>query len=184
MRLQKARWRQELATTLKKELAGCKKVVILGVGSEFHEEDSLGLLAAREISGLISSRYDQAHTTKKRFQVFYAGTTPENLTGVVRKASPSHVLIIDAAEMGREPGFTRIIERNEIDNITFSSHHMRLSILADYLEQEVGCRVVIIGIQPKRVSHGEGVSTPAGRLIRDTAGIIFAELSASIQSER
>ncbi|GAJ10959.1 unnamed protein product, partial [marine sediment metagenome] len=40
---------EESLQALKKELATAKKVVILGVGNELYDNDSLGLLAAREI---------------------------------------------------------------------------------------------------------------------------------------
>lgn len=140
---------EESLQALKKELATAKKVVILGVGNELYDNDSLGLLAAREIekSGLSG-----------RYQVFLAGTTPENLTGKIKGLSPSHVIFIDAADLGKEPGSMEIIEKERITNLTLSTHNLPLPLLADYLTREIGCKVIMLGIQPENNSSGKRTS--------------------------
>ena len=125
---------------LKTELATAKKVVILGIGNQFYDSDSPGLLAAKEIQKLDSSG---------KYQVFLAGTTPENYTGTIRRLSASHVIFIDAADMGKKPGTIEIIEKDRIANVTVSTHNVPLSLLADYLTDDIGCKVIMLGIQPE-----------------------------------
>ena len=125
-----------LASVLERELAGAERVVILAIGSEFHEEDSLALQAAKEIEEV-----------SENWKVILAESAPENFTGVIGKASPSHVVFLDAAEMGEEPGSIEVIEKGRIVDTSFSTHCPSLSILAEYLTGEVGCKVIIIGIQ-------------------------------------
>jgi hydrogenase maturation protease len=125
---------------LKRELATARKVVILGIGNELYNSDSPGLLAAKELQKLSSS--------SDKYQVFLVGPTPENFTGAIRKASPSHVILIDAADMGKKPGTIEIINKSNVASVSPSTHSVSLSLLTDYLTQDIGCKVIILGIQP------------------------------------
>ena len=145
----------EFEANLGKELADADRVVILGVGNELRGDDYLGLAVARELEKAISS---------EKYQVIVAWSAPENFTREIKEASPSLVLFIDSADMGKEPGCIEIIEKDRIANITFSTHNLPLSILADYLTSEVGCRVVIVGIQPDLGGGSSGVEEAVERL--------------------
>ena len=140
---------EEYAQALKKELAMARKVVILGIGNELYGNDSLGLLAAKEIQKLGYS---------DKYQVLLAGTAPENLAGKIRALSPSHVIFIDAADMGKEPGTIEIIEKDRMGSQTASTHDAPLSLLADYLTEEIGCKVIMLGIQPEDSPRGKRTS--------------------------
>jgi hydrogenase 3 maturation protease len=144
---------------LKRELSTAKKVVILGIGNELYDKDSLGLLAAKEI--------EKSHLSG-RYQVFLAGTAPENFTGKIRELSPSHVIFIDAADMGKEPGTIEIIGKDRIASVTLSTHNLPFSLLAEYLTKETGCKVIIIGIQPgENSSNREAIKKLAKLLYQD-----------------
>lgn len=93
-------------------------------------------------------------------QVFDAGETPENLTGVIRKFNPTHVLIIDAAIGGHKPGTIFIINQKKISRDDLSTHRLPLSHLTRYLEESIGCRVVLIGIEPLEISWKKSMSPP------------------------
>jgi hydrogenase 3 maturation protease len=147
---------------LKRELATAKKVVILGIGSELYDSDSLGLLAAKEIQKLDSSG---------KYQVFLTGTAPENYTGAIREVSPSHVIFIDAADMGKEPGTIEIIDKNRIASVTISTHDVSLSLLADYLTEDIGCKVIMLGIQPEKDAP-EGKTTLVEEAIKQLARLL------------
>lgn len=132
--------------SLKRELAIAKKVVILGIGNELYDADSLGLLAAEEI---------KKQDCSGKYQVFLAGTAPENLAGKIRELSPSHVIFIDAAELGKVPGSVEIIEGERIATLTHSTHNLPLTLLDDYLTKEIGCKVIMLGIQPENNASGK-----------------------------
>ena len=135
--------------SLKRELAIAKKVVILGIGNELYHTDSPGLLVAEEIRKRDSSG---------KYQVFLAGTAPENLTGKIRELSPSYVIFIDAADLGKAPGSIEIIEKERIARLTPSTHNLPLTLLADYLTKETGCKVIMLGIEPENNPNGKGSS--------------------------
>ena len=73
---------------------------------------------------------------------------PENFTSIVRREKPSHVVIIDAAEIGGRPGDFSLIEPGRLAATRVSTHAMPLSLLMDYLAREIGVKVLLVGIQP------------------------------------
>jgi len=141
---------EALGSMLGEELSGWKQIVILGIGNEFNGDDGLGVRAALKLKRALSNT--------PRIDVIATGTSPENFTGLLRKLSPSHVVLIDAAELGETAGTIELIEPHRIEKRMPSTHTMPLYMLAEYLEQELGAKVLILGIQPESLSFGTGVS--------------------------
>ncbi|MFC2045495.1 hydrogenase maturation protease, partial [Chloroflexota bacterium] len=113
----------ELARTLKKELYGWRRVVILGLGNELGGDDQSGLLAVREIKQVLPGDITGV-------DIFETGIAPENYTGVLRNLLPSHVIIIDSAQIGERAGYTTIINSESIQELIPSTHSLPLSTLA------------------------------------------------------
>ncbi len=128
---------------LKKFINNSDKLVILGIGNELKGDDFLGSLLARKLSNLFKE--------KDNIVVFDGGTVPENYTGAIKKENANVIILIDAADMGKEPGYIRIIECNEIATYHLSTHAMPLSFLVKYLEYSTKAEIVLIGIQPKEL---------------------------------
>lgn len=150
-------WREQLAGAL----AGARSLVVLGIGNELYQDDGAGVMLARS---LVRSGF----RSPKRLAI-EAGPAPENFTGSVRRFSPSHVLMVDAADMNLKPGSIRKIEPDEITGAGFCTHTLPLHVLADYFSKE-GFQVVVAGIQPKRVFWGSGISPEvAGAVARMAA---------------
>jgi hydrogenase 3 maturation protease len=158
---------EALASMLEEELSGWKQVVILGIGNEFSGDDSLGFQAARKLKRALSNM--------SRVEVLAVGVAPENFTGLLRKLSPSHVVLIDAAEMGEIAGKIELIEPHRIEKRMPSTHTMPLYMLAEYLEHELGAKVLILGIQPESLSFGTAVSRE-GRVSVDKLARLLVEV--------
>ena len=141
---------EALVSMLGEELSGWKQIVILGIGNEFNGDDGLGVRAALKLKRALSNT--------PRIDVIATGTSPENFTGLLRKLSPSHVVLIDAAELGETAGTIELIEPHRIEKRIPSTHTMPLYMLTEYLEQELGAKVLILGIQPESLSFGSAVS--------------------------
>ena len=77
------------------------------------------------------------------------GSVPENFTGLIRKCNPSHIILIDASLMNREAGEINIVNKDNIVDISISTHSMSLSYLIKYLEQEKDYEILFIGIEPE-----------------------------------
>jgi hydrogenase 3 maturation protease len=135
--------RQELKTKLRKALAGATRIAVLGVGSDLRADDGAGPLVIRQLQRGHSRR------SSCKVKTFDGGTAPENLTGKIRAFHPSHVIIVDAAELDSSPGTVAVSPPESICTTTFSTHILPISILVDYLKCSIACKVTVIGIQPK-----------------------------------
>ncbi|MFA4984706.1 MAG: hydrogenase maturation peptidase HycI [Candidatus Omnitrophota bacterium] len=157
-----------LKKDLLRRLEGARRIAVVGVGSELRSDDAAGAFAAEKIK----SGCRRQKSRMVRLRVFFGFTAPENLTGEIKKFLPSHIIIIDAAELGKRPGSVGILNDSEIAGLTFSTHRMPLVVLADYLKRSFDCQVIIIGIQPKSVSFGGGLSAPVRKSISGLAALI------------
>ncbi|HVP19631.1 MAG TPA: hydrogenase maturation peptidase HycI [Spirochaetia bacterium] len=146
-----------------------RRVVLLGVGSELRGDDVVGVRIARRVESL--------HLPG--VTVLDGGTAPENLTGGIRKISPSHLIIIDSADMGDVPGSVRLLSPEQIVGMSFGTHALSLTVLAGYLHDETGCRVAIIGIQPRSLEFDAGLSEEAARSVDETVETLAACLGTA-----
>jgi len=134
---------------LKTRLEGFTKVAVIGIGSEIREDDGVGVHIIKKLKLEIKN---------EKIELLEGGTTPENLSGVLRKLKPSHILFIDAAPMGKSPGTVSLIDTKDIGGITFSTHSFSLGKIADYFQKETGAKIVFLGIEPKALGFGEALS--------------------------
>jgi hydrogenase 3 maturation protease len=130
-------------------LQGATLVVVLGVGSELRGDDAAGILVAR--------RLNRKHPNLVALE---GHTAPESFAGKIIKLRPSHVLIVDAAEMGLDPGGWAMLGRDELDRTMTSTHLIPLTALAKHLEESCGCKVAFVGIQTGKCDVAVGVSAP------------------------
>jgi len=77
------------------------------------------------------------------------GSVPENFTGLVKKCNPSHIILIDASLMNMEAGEINIVNKDNIVDISISTHSMSLAYLIKYLELEKDYNILFIGIEPE-----------------------------------
>jgi hydrogenase 3 maturation protease len=108
--------------------------------------------------------------------VLDAGYAPENMTAALRHFAPQLVLLIDAAEMGEAPGVVRWIGMEEIAGMSASTHSLPLSMLAEYLTLELGCRMGLLGIQPASNDIGEFISAAVKSAVEELTESLTAAL--------
>lgn len=130
-------------------LQGRGKLVILGVGNQLRGDDFLGPFVVRKLSQTLESR---------DVVVIDGGTVPENFTGVIKKENPTHIILIDAADMGKSPGYLKVIRKDEISRYNISTHAMPLSFLIKYLEHYIDADIILIGVQPKDMELADTIS--------------------------
>jgi hydrogenase 3 maturation protease len=134
---------------LQRALAGATRIAVLGIGDDLNPLDRPGILAAILIHAL----------ERPNVTVFLAGTMPENFTGGLRELGPSHVVMIDAAEMGLPPGSVGLLHPAQVRGQRFSTHAMPLTLVIEYVDKEIGARVVLVGVQPDAVAPAEEEET-------------------------
>jgi hydrogenase 3 maturation protease len=135
---------EPVAEILQCRVTGARRLAVVGIGDELNPLDRLGMFAAREIE----------HLHLPGVKVFLAGTVPESITGPLRRYRPEHVLFLDAAEMGEQPGTIEVIGPGEIRASLVSTHVLPLPVVMDYVEGEIGTDVTLLGIQPD-LTHPE-----------------------------
>lgn len=146
-------------------LRSAHRIAVVGIGSDLRGDDIAGILVIREL------RAAAGRSRSPGLRLFDGGTAPENLTGEILRYKPSHILLIDAADLGLKPGTIKLIEPGNIGGISFSTHVLPLKILADYLARSHDCQVTVLGIQPGRTDFGRTpsreIQQAARRLARD-----------------
>jgi hydrogenase maturation protease HycI len=132
---------------------------VLGVGSVLRSDDAAGVRVAAEIARL----------DLPGVHALDGGTAPENCTAEIRQLDPSHLIIVDSAHMQESPGAVRLIASADISGASFGTHSLPLSVLADFIQREIGCRVSVIGIQPSSIEFGETMSPEVSAAVQETA---------------
>jgi len=139
-----------LKQSLQAILNNAKRVVILGVGSEIRSDDAVGMIIARKLASIDLSK------AKIPVNILLGSTAPENFTGEIKKFNPSHLIMIDCAFMGKNPGEAALIDiKDEKGGIPFSTHKLPLILMDEYLKQSIDCETVTLGIEPKSTEYGE-----------------------------
>jgi len=151
-----------LRKTLERQLAGAKRVVLLAVGSDLRGDDGAGTLTAE----LLSER------EPTRLAVVRGATAPENLTGEIRGLQPTHLVVVDAVEMGRRPGAVALVPLAELAGEAASTHRLPLGLTLSFLAHELGCDLLVIGIQPRSTSLGAAMSPEVSAAAKEVASLL------------
>lgn len=164
-----------IARFLKDNLSDAKRIAVLAVGSELRGDDAAGILVA---DGLEKFTDPSSKKGKRELKVFIGSTAPENLTGEIIRYKPSHLIIVDTAEMGKKPGeFSVFLPKDIGGGATFSTHIMPAKVLVKYLLTALTeCKIFFIGIQPKTLEFGKKPSAS----VKKTADTISRRIGALI----
>lgn len=167
-------WKASLNLLLQQlinEVGQSARIAIIGVGNRLRSDDAAGMLVARELS------QHKLAIGDTHLLICEGGQAPENRTGELRAFAPHVVILIDAADMGQNPGTIQWISEEQIDGMSASTHSLPLSILARYLTLELKCTVAFLGIQPLSNEVGETVSPE----IRQAVSEVLEGLKESLQ---
>jgi len=167
---------RNLTTILKNRLKNAGRIAVLGMGSELRGDDACGILVARELKKVCP--HSNEH---QKLRVFEGATVPENLTGEIKRFKPTHLVIIDCVDAGKKPGAIASFNIEETQGISCSTHRLPLKLMSDYLVKSIGCRIIILGIQPKQLDFGTGVSQEVKKAANKVSGLIKKILKMNIQ---
>ncbi|MBW6451458.1 MAG: hydrogenase maturation peptidase HycI [DPANN group archaeon] len=124
-----------------------KNVVICGIGNTMRGDDSIGPYV------LDLLRYDNVNA-----HLIECGLAPENFVGKIISFEPKKIILVDAADFKGLPGEIKIIKRNEIRDISLSTHKLPLELFIKYLENNSEAEIIFIGIKPKRIGFHDKLS--------------------------
>lgn len=144
--------------TLDDRISG--RVVVAGVGCAGRGDDCAGRMLARGLSG------------RPGVCALDCEDRPEDFTGDIARERPDTVLIADAVDMGGRPGDVALLEAEEVALTGFDTHRASLGIVMRYLRERTGARVLLLGIQPSRLSDRAGLSPEVAASVGNLARLL------------
>ena len=134
---------------LKKWLSDARRVVLAGIGNPIRMDDFVGVKIVQDLQGKVS----------ERVYLIECETVPESFIQQIIDFKPSHVLLIDAAILGLEPGNARLINPDQLTVLpAFSTHMLPLRIFCDCLAKTTDAKIALLLIEPKATDFGEGLT--------------------------
>lgn len=137
--------------------------VLLCVGNSMMGDDGAGPLLAETC----------AANPTGGWVVIDGGSAPENDVVAIRELRPDRLLIVDATDMGLNPGEIRIVDPDDIaEMFMMTTHNMPLNYLIEQLKEDVG-EVIFLGIQPDIVGFYYPITQP----IKDAVAEVYRRLN-------
>jgi len=157
--------------------------LVLGIGNRLGGDDAAGTCVVDMLNPALSALSAGRHRAKALLTTeiiaIDAGTAPESYTSVIRQHRPDLLILVDAADMGLPPGALRTITPEKISILSFSTHHMPLSMFIAYVKEFCG-KILLVGVQPERIETGKGISRAVRKSVRKLADAILEGRIAEI----
>lgn len=148
------------------------KVLVVGIGNEERGDDAAGI---KLLSAL---------TPKPDVGLLEAGTVPESYTGKMTEANAETILLLDAVDFGAAPGTVALFDHISTPRNAYTTHKAPLGLLMEYLKNESGAEVLLLGIQPKDIRTGAPMSQEVQTAIDSLANLMNKHLFGAIEALR
>ena len=143
------------------------RVVVVGIGSTIRSDDGAGPAVAAALTADFPD------------DVFDAGQAPENYVAPIRRASPSAVILVDAADFGGAPGEVRTATAEDVEGLMMGTHAAPLSMFMRVLSDETGADVRLVAIQAASTELGEELGSEVAAAVDGVARDLGALLKRS-----
>ena len=150
---------------LAERLEGCTRLAILGVGSVLRADDAAGMEVVRRME-------ERLCPLPPAVKLFAGETAPENFSGSIKRYAPTHLLIVDAADVGLTTGEFADIQPADVGGPSFLSHMLPIKIMVDYLVQETGAKVTLLGIQYRTLEFDGPMSPEIEQAVETVCGAL------------
>jgi len=139
-----------------KEFIKNKKVVFVGIGNTLREDDGVGCYFVEELSKKIKN---------DKINFINAGLCLENYLSKIVKLNPEIVIFVDAYRGEVEQPYL-LLNKDEIQNLTFSTHNISLVIIIEFLEKDLtDTQFYVLAIKPQSLKIQEGISEETKKLV-------------------
>lgn len=139
---------------LKELLVRANRLLFVGVGNVLKSDDGVGVNISRQIN----DRPDIFSLTVE--------VSIENYIGKINSMHPGALVILDCMDLGASPGTWRLIDIEDVQDLTYNTHNISLGRLRDFFPYPT----YVLGIQPHSIAFGEKMSAPvlktAQRIVR------------------
>jgi hydrogenase 3 maturation protease len=151
-------------------LAGATRLAVLGVGSALRSDDAAGLLVAEAL--------ERAFPKRSKLLVVKGCSAPENFTGPIIGFHPSHLVVVDSAELDEPPGSLRLFPIDAIGGVSSNTHSLPLSVIFDYIMASCSCEILVVGIQPRSLELDGKPTREAKRAARSVTRSLIRAVRA------
>jgi len=125
------------------------KIVVAGIGNPIRSDDFVGVRIVQDLKDKVSDKVC----------LIECETVPESFMDEIVELKPSHVLLIDAAVMGLEPGEARLFDAEKVTDFPpISTHMLPLRVFCDYIKQLAKSKIALLLIEPCNTEFGEGLT--------------------------
>jgi hydrogenase 3 maturation protease len=139
----------EIERELENWFADAKKVVVAGIGNPIRSDDYVGLNIVEKLKGKLPGTVC----------LLECETVPESYLLDIEEFNPTHVLLIDAAFLGLNPGEVSLVDAEKITDFSaITTHMLPLRIFCEYVKQATGAKIALLLIEPKSMEFGEGLT--------------------------
>ena len=142
--------------------------IVLGIGNRLGGDDAAGTHA---VDMLNRRRKKATGSSRSDIMAIDTGTAPESYASVIRQHRPDLLIMVDAADMGLPPGTLRIIPPEKISVLSFSTHHMPLSMLVSYVNEFCG-KILLVGVQPEGTEMNKYLSKVVRKSVKELVELI------------
>ncbi len=134
---------------LQRWFSRAKRVVVAGIGNPIRMDDAVGIKIVQALEGKVSGNVC----------LINCETVPESFTQQIVDFDPTHVLLIDAAIIGKKPGDFILVPPEELTVFpAVSTHELPLRIFCDFLARNTKAKVGLLLIAPGQADFGEGLT--------------------------
>ncbi|MFA4947439.1 MAG: hydrogenase maturation protease [Candidatus Krumholzibacteriia bacterium] len=140
-----------------------KRFGVVGVGNVFKGDDGVG----PALVALLASR-------GAAFPIVDASEVPENYGGWVAKQGFDVAIFVDAVDFGGAAGEWRVIPFEDLMHSASSTHRLSLHFLIHYLTEQWKGEPVLVGVQPKSLKLGDGLSPEVEAGVRELVEVLLA----------
>jgi len=102
-----------------------------------------------------------------------AETIPESFMQQIIRFKPTHILLVDAGIINKQPGTPQLAEPTQlIRKTSISTHTLPLRIFCDYLTETTAAKIGLLIIQPMDTSFGEGLTTKLKQTVKALTNLL------------
>ena len=145
-----------------------RTILFAGVGNVLKRDDGVGVYIAQKIR----------HGNRIWRLTVEMGI--ENHIGKINKLAPDVLVIIDACDFSREPGYSELARASDMMEMTTNTHNISLAKLSELFNMPV----YILGIQPADISFGEGMDAKVSETAERISGMINSKTIILVLSDQ
>jgi hydrogenase 3 maturation protease len=119
-----------------------RKILFVGIGNILKSDDGAGVYISRNLE-----ETDNVSALTVEVSI-------ENYIGKINSLNPDILVLIDCMDLGEEAGIYKLLNINQVQDLTYNTHNISLKKLKDFFRMPV----FILGIQPANLDFGENLS--------------------------